>query len=204
MTDWRTLTLALSLLAGTSVFSAAQKPAGGGDSSPGTAQSRPSSSQDPRIVFESAQRALAAGDYRSAESGFREVLKLDPQSAAAYVNLGVVYMRTQKFDAAIKALESAKKLAPTMAGIDLNLGLAYYHKKDYPQAIPHFAAVLAADPHSLQARYLKGMCHFALDDYAAVVDTLESIARGQQDDLGFLFALGVSYAKLKRAEDAQR
>ena len=108
MTDRRTLSLALSLLAGTSVFSAAQKPAGGGDSSPGTAQSRPSSSQDPRIAFESAQRALSAGDYKRAESGFREVLKLDPKSAAAYVNLGVVYMRTEKFDAAIKALQSAK------------------------------------------------------------------------------------------------
>src|SRR5215469_11368208 len=58
MTHRQALALTLTLLAGTSVYSVAQKPAGGGDSSPGTAQSHPSPSQDPRIVFENAQRAL--------------------------------------------------------------------------------------------------------------------------------------------------
>jgi len=166
--------------------------------------SSPPPSPDPASVFESAQRAFAAGDYKSAESGFQEVLKLDPNSAAAYINLGVVYMRTEKLDAAIEALETAKKLAPSMVGIDLNLGLAYYRKKDYSQAIPYFATVLSADPHSLQARYLKGMCHFAADDYAAVVETLEPIASDQQDDLGFLFALAISYGKLNREEDSKK
>lgn len=105
-------------------------------------QCRTTPSQDPRSIFESAQRALAAGDYKRAEDGFGEVLRLDPKSTAAYVNLGVVYMRTESFDAAIRALEAAKKLAPSLAGIDLNLGLAYYRKKDYSGAIRHFSPVL--------------------------------------------------------------
>src|SRR5215471_19107550 len=143
MLHQRTLTRTLILLVGVLPFPIAVKSTAVSDSSQDTVQSHQAPSHYPRSVFESAQRALLAGDYKSAESGFREVLRLDSQSAAAYVNLGVVYMRTQKFDAAIKALESAKKLAPSMAGVDLNLGLAYYHKKNYPQAIPHFASVLA-------------------------------------------------------------
>src|SRR5437867_12472558 len=53
-----------------------------------TERSRP---QEPKTLFEEAQRTLAAGDYASAEKGFREALKLEPRSAAAYSGLGVVY-----------------------------------------------------------------------------------------------------------------
>jgi tetratricopeptide (TPR) repeat protein len=132
------------------------------------------------------------------------VLKLDPKSASAYVNLGVVYMRTERFDAAIKALESAKRLAPSVAGIDLNLGLAYYRKKDYSAAIPHFAQVLRADAGNYQARYLKGMCHFVQDEYQPAVDTLEPIASQQPDDIDLLFVLGICYGKLKRAAESEK
>jgi len=83
--------------------------------------------QDPKSLFDEAQRALLAHDYPKAEHGFREFLRIDPQSVGAYSNLGVVYMRTGRYDQAIKALKQAKKLAPQMAGLDLNLGLAYYH-----------------------------------------------------------------------------
>src|SRR2546429_6645512 len=46
----------------------------------GSAQRAP----DPKALFERAAQALAARDYATAERGFREVLKLDPRSAAAY------------------------------------------------------------------------------------------------------------------------
>jgi tetratricopeptide (TPR) repeat protein len=199
MTYKRKLTPALVLLLGIPLFSLARRAPSGNETSRGNVQSRPIPSPDPRSIFERAQHALAAGDYKSAENGFHEVLKLDPKSASAYVNLGVVYMRTERFDAAIKALESAKRLAPSVAGIDLNLGLAYYRKKDYSAAIPHFAQVLRADAGNYQTRYLKGMCHFVQDEYQPAVDTLEPIASQQPDDIELLFVLGIYYGKLKRA-----
>ncbi len=89
------------------------------------APGQPAPAQDPHVVFQRAQNALLSRDYAAAEKEFQEVLRLDPRSASAYSNLGVVYMRTQRFDSAIRALLEAKKLAPGMPGIDLNLGLAY-------------------------------------------------------------------------------
>ena len=58
---------------------------------------------DPKAIFEQAQRALDARDYAAAEQGFRAVLKIDPQSAAAYSNLGVVYMRRNEYGRAVEA-----------------------------------------------------------------------------------------------------
>jgi Tfp pilus assembly protein PilF len=63
---------------------------------------------DIKALFEKAQRALSAKDYPKAEEGFREVLKLNPSFTAAYVDLGVVYMRTKHFEAAVKSFERAK------------------------------------------------------------------------------------------------
>ncbi len=97
---------------------------------------------DPKAIFEQAQRALESRDYTAAEQGFRAVLKIDPHSAAAYSNLGVVYMRRNEYARAVEAFANAKRLAPQVTGLDLNLGLAYYHQNDFAKAIPHFALVV--------------------------------------------------------------
>src|ERR1039457_1765014 len=101
---------------------------------------------NPQKLFEEAERALSIHDYTSAEQGFREVLKIDPQSAAAYADLGVVYMRRSEYERAIEAFKNAKRLAPQVTGIDLNLGLAYYRQNDFAAAIPPFKHVLRSDP----------------------------------------------------------
>jgi len=126
----------------------------------------------PQAIFEKAKRALIAGDYAQAERGFREVLKLDPGSAAAYIDLGVAYMRQQRWDPAVAAFNQAKKLAPEVLGIDLNLGLVYYHKSEFPQAIPAFERVLVAHAADAQARYLLGMSYFMLNDYSLAARAL--------------------------------
>jgi len=144
------------------------------------------------------------GDYAKAEQGFRALIKIDPRSAAAYSNLGVVYLRTNRLDSAIKSFEAAHKLAPQSVGISLNLGLAYFRKKDFQQAIPHFDRVLRSDPTDEQARYLKGMCHFVIDDYESTVRTLEPLWTREQNNLDFLFVLGIAYGKLKRTQDSEK
>jgi len=139
--------------------------------------------QDLRAVFEQAQRELMAGNYAKAEAGFREVLKMDPRSAAAHSNLGVVYMRMERLGEAIESFLAAKKLAPQVVGIDLNLGLAYYRKLEFSKAIPQFQQVLKSVPSSFQARYLLGMSYFMENDYQHAIDALEPLASEQKDDL---------------------
>src|SRR5277367_2318912 len=47
---------------------------------------------DAKALFERGQAALQSGDLGRAEAAFREVLSVDPASAAAYANLGVIAM----------------------------------------------------------------------------------------------------------------
>jgi len=160
--------------------------------------------QDPRSIFEHGQHALADGEYTVAEQDFDHLLRIGMRSAPVYGNLGVVYMRTNRLDAAIKAFLRAKELAPGLTGIDLNLGLAYFREGEFKQAGPYFARVISADPSNAQAHYLKGTCDFMTDDFAAAVDALAPIMDREHDDLEYLFMLGISYGILKRTEDSQQ
>src|SRR5450756_149550 len=65
-----------------------------------------------KVVFDGAVRALAAGDYETAERGFQSVLREQPRNIAALSNLGVIYSRTNRADQAIAVYQRALKLSP--------------------------------------------------------------------------------------------
>src|SRR5260370_34600425 len=79
----------------------------------GGAQSAESS---PQSLFQQGQAALQQGHLEQAEQAFRKVVAVDPQSAGAYANLGVVYMREQHLEQALSALHKAQQLSPRIAG----------------------------------------------------------------------------------------
>src|SRR6202521_1166268 len=82
-------------------------------------------------LFQDGQRALQSGDLDAAQQAFRQVLKADPRSGAAYANLGVIAMRRKDWDAALSLLQRAQRLEPKMAGVRLNIGLVKYRRGDY-------------------------------------------------------------------------
>src|SRR5580704_15427691 len=59
---------------------------------------------DPKTSFAQGQSALQSGDLATAEAAFRRVLTVDPQSGAAYANLGVIAMRRREWDHALTLL----------------------------------------------------------------------------------------------------
>jgi tetratricopeptide (TPR) repeat protein len=160
-------------------------------------------SQNAEAIFEHGQRALSLGQYGDAERDFNRVLQLGTRSAPTYANLGVVYLRTNRIDAAIKILRHAEQLAPDTPGIRLNLGLAYFKKHEFKKAIPNFGFVVSSDPRNVQAHYLMGVCDFMTDDFGAAVTAFEPILDSQQDDLELLYMLGISYGMMKRPDDAR-
>ena len=168
------------------------------------AQAPKPSFQDPREAFRAGQQELQAGHLAAAEAAFREVLRLDPNSAAAYANLGVVYMRMERYDVAVESLQKAAQLAPAISGIQLNLGLAFLRQSRYEKAIPHFRRALELDPQQTQARYLLGLSQYMTDDYEGAVTTLEPLHSQFSSKMDYLYVLGSCYGKAGRERDAAR
>ena len=157
-------------------------------------------------VFHEGEEALRAADLERADNRFREVLAADPNSAGAYANLGVVAMRRQRWDEAVRLLTKAAGLAPKISGIRLNIGLAYYRQNRYDAAIAPLESVLrdTASPNQSQTRYLLGLCYFFTGRYADAAQTLDVLWPEQSNNLAYLYVVGLAAQHAKLAELEKR
>jgi Flp pilus assembly protein TadD len=163
-----------------------------------------SSEEMVRKAYEAGRKATQEGDLTGAEKAFLRVLELVPQDVGARVNLGVVFMREQKWNRALEYLDQAEKLAPQVPGIRLNIGLVHYRQSDYRAAIPAFESVLQQQPDSAQARRLLGLCYLFEERYADAATELEPLWPVSKDDVSYLYSLAVSAGNAGRHELEER
>ena len=172
---------------------------------PAAVNAQPAGSVDViRQNYEVGEQALRRGDLDTAAKSFRQVLAAAPSDPGAHTNLGVVYMRQQKWKQALAELEAAAKLAPQVPGIRLNIGLAYYREGEYAKAIPPFESVLRDQPDSGQARHLLGLCYFFTDRYADAASDLESLWPVSNGDLSYLYVLTIAAGRAGRHDVEER
>lgn len=157
-----------------------------------------------RAVFKEGAEALRSGQLAKAEEDFRRVIRLDPASTAAHIDLGVAYMREKKWSDALGELRRAEQMSPQEPGIKLNVGLVYYKQNQFSSAIEPLSAVVHLAPNSLQARYLLGLCYFFQRNYAPAVNTLQPLWESESSNLNYLYVLSVAAHKSTNAVLEQR
>jgi tetratricopeptide (TPR) repeat protein len=89
----------------------------------------------------------------SATFYFKETLRLDPQRAGAYVNLGAVHSRQGTFDEAIKCLRKAIQIDPKRAEAYYNLGLIYRRQNHSELAVQAYREALHLNPKMADTHY---------------------------------------------------
>ena len=92
--------------------------------------------------------ANANNEYDDTIRYYEDKIKLNPNDADAYYNLGEFYERYEKnYDKAIECYKKAIKLKPNNADYYFNLGLVYEaNKKDYDKAIECYKKMIKLDP----------------------------------------------------------
>lgn len=185
----------------------AQTGAGAMTAAAGVAAGNSMAAGDPKKLFEAGRSALGAGKLDEAERDFRQVLAIDPNSAAAYANLGVIHMRRKQWPQALDMLHQAQKLASARTadpgirtGIRLNIGLVYFRQSQYGAAIKPFESVVKQAPESFQACYLLGLCYFFNDRWADTVSMLEPLWGKASNQMTYLYVLGRAAEKANRPE----
>jgi tetratricopeptide (TPR) repeat protein len=161
-------------------------------------------SADPGQIFQAGQKALSQNLLDEAERDFRRVLALDPQTGAAYANLGVVYMRRKQWSQALEMLRRAEHLSPQSAGIRLNIGLVYYRQNDFLKAIPVFESVVRDQPEAVQPRHLLGLCYFFVERWADAANTLEPLWAQESSQLSYLYVLSIAAHRAGQKELDER
>jgi len=89
---------------------------------------------------------------REAELHLRQAIRIKPDYARAYHNLGVVLLQSERYSEALWPLLKAKEIDPKLSGLPLNLGVAYAAVGQLELAKKYFAEDLRRRPEDPTAR----------------------------------------------------
>src|SRR5438552_273254 len=116
-------------------------------------------SDSPDIHYGIATACFLLGDLHSAIYHFKEVIRLDPLRAGAYINLGAVYNRMEQLEDAITALRRGIQLDSHRAEGYYNLGLAYRRKGQPDLAVQAYREAVRINPRMADAHLnLANLC----------------------------------------------
>jgi tetratricopeptide (TPR) repeat protein len=108
-------------------------------------------------------------DLPSAAYHFKEVTRLDPLRAGAFINLGAVYNRLDLLDDAIPVLRRGIQLDPGRAEGYYNLGLVYRRKGQNDLAIQAYREATRVNPRMADAHFNLGNLFLEKEQHALAV-----------------------------------
>jgi TolB-like protein/Flp pilus assembly protein TadD len=100
-------------------------------------------------------------DPSASERGFKDVIRLHPNSAEAHRLYGLVLMCLDRRDEAIEEAEKALELDPLSLIANRQLGLVLCSARSYDKAIEALLRVLELDPHYSAAHLTLGCAYLA-------------------------------------------
>jgi predicted Zn-dependent protease len=118
-------------------------------------------SDSPDVHYGLATVCFLLNDMPSAAYHFKEVTRLDPLRAGAYINLGAVYNRLEQIEDAIQVLRRGIQLDTHRAEGYYNLGLAYRKKKQLDLSVQAYHEAVRLNPRMADAHL--NLAHAYLD-----------------------------------------
>jgi tetratricopeptide (TPR) repeat protein len=129
--------------------------------------------------------------YREAEAGYKQSIKLDPYNAAdAYYALGLTYRDAGQFDDEVSAYKNAIRLRSDYASAYDRLGQRYLQMKKYPEAIEAFKQLAMLKPADANAQNSLGETYAAAGRNDESVESFRQAIRLKPDFGKAYFNLG--------------
>jgi tetratricopeptide (TPR) repeat protein len=122
-------------------------------------------SDSPDVHYGLATVCFLLNDLPSAAYHFKEVTRLDPLRAGAYINLGAVYNRLGQLDDAVPALRRGIQLDLNRGEGYYNLGLVYRRKGQNDLAIQAYREATRVNPRMADAHYNLANLYLEKQDY---------------------------------------
>ncbi|MBM4068727.1 MAG: tetratricopeptide repeat protein [Planctomycetes bacterium] len=126
-------------------------------------------SDSPDVHYGLATVCFLQSDLASAAYHFKEVTRLDPLRAGAYINLGAVYNRLNQLDDAIPVLRRGIQLDINRAEGYYNLGLVYKRKGQPELAIQAYREATRVNPRMADAHYNLGNLYTEREQYGLAI-----------------------------------
>jgi superkiller protein 3 len=132
----------------------------------------------------------------------KKLVREKPAFVPAHIALAKAYLHQGQFDAAEKELKKALELDSKSAEARLELGMLYLNQNRVEDAKSAFSQVLAQDANDAEAHFGLGLALAASGNDQTAVEEYKTAGRIDPQAGGINYNLGVSYAKLKRYDEA--
>ena len=126
----------------------------------------------------------------------REVVRANPNSVEAYVNLGAQLITEGVYPEAFSILTQAVSLQPNSPAAQYDLGLAQLKEKKYEEAITSNRKALEFKPDWPDAYNNLGLAYAGLGRWQEAVTAYREAVRIVPDYAGALYNLGLAYLRL--------
>ena len=146
-----------------------------------------------------AGRASQAHDFALAEKEWKQVLALDPHSAAALNNLGMAYYLDHKYREAEDALRKALQFNHSLTNARVLLGATLVRLGKMQAAVGELEPSLRSplsDSAEKTARIALYEAQFGLEDYEKALQALKPLAHKYPNDVDILYDLGQAHLQL--------
>jgi protein O-GlcNAc transferase len=127
-------------------------------------------------------------------AAYQNVLKIKPDKAAAYTNIGVVYYQAGKFDEAVAQMQKALAIDPDDGDTYYMLGATYVQQQKLDEAEQAFNKAIELKPDLAAAYTGLGNVQLARKNFADAAKTLQKATELQPDQAEAWLALGQAHA----------
>ena len=116
-------------------------------------------------------KVMKTGHHREAHGYFNKALKIDPDNAEAYMNLGILFNLREDYDQAIRYFQQALQHEEKHKELIYNnLGMVYAKKGDHREALQMFEQALTAGVRSISIYRNIGALCMRTGDYNRAVE----------------------------------
>ena len=131
------------------------------------------------IIFFNLQGAFNAAlkKYDAAIDSYKRAIKIKPEHADAYNNMGNALKKKGELDAAIDSYKQAIKINPNYSDAYINIGNALREKGDLDAAIDSFEKALEIKPEYADVAYNIGICLKEKGETDATLDNFKKLSR---------------------------
>lgn len=141
-------------------------------------QPAPAATSNPAMdLYQTGRNRFDAGDVKGAIDAYLQAVKLEPNSAEVFLNLGHAYLKLEKNSDAIKAFKQSVKLNPDQAETQYGLGVAYFRSQRHKEAVEAFKKAATLNPSMAKAHYGLSLAYGELGETGKLLDEYRILER---------------------------
>lgn len=144
------------------------------------------------------QAQLESARLQAARRSLERAIALDPESADAWYQQGMLEMKSDRPDSAAAALQRAAERRQDSALVQLNLGIALYQARRMGEAIPAFRRAVELRPELVAGRLLLAQTLAASDSVSAAETEYRRILETEPGNAKALRGLG--FCRVRKAD----